>query len=228
MVLSKGFYIALCFVVAALGFTIYSGKLRADMRERLASFEEVPKEVEVDSAEVSVIDVDGVEVASNAKEVKAFEKVPEVVETAALDATKTEKPKFVMEAPHSGEVIAPCSLDELVYSEAMKDWRTHNGIDISAKLGDQVRAAEGGTVTKVFKDEFFGVVVTIDHENGILTNYANLQSEDFIKVGTKVKKGDIIGGVGKSGVMEGDIEPHLHFEVVSGGEYKDPKEFLSN
>ena len=226
--MSKGFYIALCFLVAALGFTIYSGRLRADLRERQASFEEVLDGAKIDPEKVSVIDIDGQEKPLEEKPVNSFEKVPEVVETSAVSAAKTEKPKFAMEMPHSGEIIEPCSLDELLYSETMKDWRTHNGIDIAAKVGEQVRAAESGTVTKVLKDELFGVVVTIDHGNGILTNYANLQSEDFIKVGTKVKKGDIIGGVGKSGALEEMAEPHLHFEVVSNGEYKDPREFLSN
>ena len=170
------------------------------------------------------------------KSTTAVENAPESKKTRAKGtgkatkstAAKTEKAKFVLEMPHSGEVIAPCSVDELLYSETMKDWRTHNGIDIAAKLGDQVKAAESGVVSKVFKDDLLGVVVTIDHENGILSNYANLQSEDFIKVGTKVKKGDIIGGVGKSGALEETLSEHLHFEVVSNGEYKDPKDFLNN
>ncbi len=228
MVKSKGFYIALCFSLAVLGFTVYSGKLRADMRERQVSFEEIPQSAITEIEKVSVIDLDGIGEKSEPKTVTSFEKIPEVIETAAVDAAKTEKPKFVMEMPHSGEIIAPCSLEELLYSETMKDWRTHNGIDIAAKPGDQVKAAENGVVSKVFKDELFGVVVTVDHGNGVLSNYANLQSEDFIKVGTKVKKGDIIGGVGKSGALEVSLEPHLHFEIISNGEYKDPQEFLNN
>lgn len=214
-------------MVAALGFTVYSGKLRADMRENRASFEEIPQNVAAEIEKVSVIDVDRDVEKTEEKTVNSFEKVPDVVETAAVP-TKTEKAKFVLEMPHSGEVIAPCSVDELLYSETMKDWRTHNGIDILAKEGDQVKAAESGVVAKVFKDELLGVVVTIDHGNGILSSYANLQSEDFIKVGTKVKKGDIIGGVGKSGALEANLSPHLHFEIMADGEYKDPEEFLNN
>ena len=151
-----------------------------------------------------------------------------MVETAAEVKGETEKPKFVMEMPHGGAIIAQCSVDNLVYSETMKDWRTHNGIDIAAKVGDQVKAAEAGVVSKVYKDDLYGVVVTIDHENGVLSTYANLQSVDFIKVGTKVKKGDIIGGVGECGALEANLEPHLHFEVIADGDYKDPKEFLKN
>lgn len=227
--MSKGFYIALCSVVAIVGFSIYSGKLRADMEERNASFEEIPWDAVSSLEEVEVIDVDGETIPKKTETpVTSFEKVPEVVETAAAAEPKSERAKFVMELPHSGEVIAECSIDELVYSETMNDWRTHNGIDISAKVGDQVKAAEAGIVSKVYKDDLYGVVVTIDHENGILSNYANLQSVDFIKVGTKVKKGDIIGGVGESGSLEANIQPHLHFEIISQGDYKNPKDFLNN
>ncbi len=227
--MSKGFYIALCSVVAIVGFSVYSGKLRADMEERNASFKEIPWDTVSSLEEVEVIDVDGKPDQDKVEPpVTGFEKVPQVVETVAAAEPKSDKPKFVMEMPHSGEVIAECSIDELVYSETMNDWRTHNGIDISAKVGDQVKAAEAGVVSKVYKDELYGVVVTIDHENGILSTYANLQSVDFIKVGTKVKKGDIIGGVGESGALEANVQSHLHFEVISQGDYKNPKDFLNN
>ena len=225
--MSKGFYIAVCSVVAVVGFSLYSAKLRADMNEKMVSFEETPSEVQ-NLAEVEVIDVDDAEAESvSAKVVTGFEKVPDVVETVAEAKSKTEEAKFVMESPCKGKVIAECSIDELVYCETMQDWRTHNGIDIAAKVGDQVKAAESGVVSKVFKDELYGVVVTIDHENGISSTYANLQDADFIKVGTKVKKGDIIGGVGECGALEKNLEPHLHFEISDKGTIKNPKEFLT-
>ncbi len=226
--MSKGFYIAVCSVVAVVGFSLYSAKLRTDMNEKMVSFEEVPPADAQNIAETLVIDVDGAEdKADSAKVVTGFEKVPEVVETVAEAKPKTEEPKFVMESPCKGKIIAECSINELVYSETMKDWRTHNGIDIAAKVGDQVKAAESGVVSKVFKDELYGVVVTIDHENGISSTYANLQDADFIKVGTKVKKGDIIGGVGECGALEKNLEPHLHFEISDKGSIKNPKEFLT-
>ena len=113
--MSKGFYIALCSVVAIVGFSIYSGKLRADMEERNASFEEIPWDAVSSLEEVEVIDVDGETIPKKTETpVTSFEKVPEVVETAAAAEPKSERAKFVMELPHSGEVIAECSIDELV------------------------------------------------------------------------------------------------------------------
>ncbi|MBQ2931319.1 MAG: M23 family metallopeptidase [Clostridia bacterium] len=225
--MSRGFYIAVCSVVAVVGFSVYSAKLRADMDKQVVSFEAAPPEETESLEEVEVIDVDNAASDTDPGEtVTGFEKVPEVVETVAGAKAKAEEAKFVMDLPCKGGVIAECSIDELVYSETMKDWRTHNGIDIAAKVGDQVNAAEAGIVSKVFKDELLGVVVTIDHGNGILSTYANLQDADFIKVGTKVKKGDIIGGVGECGALEKNLEPHLHFEISVDGNVKDPKEFL--
>lgn len=229
---SKGFYIALCSVVAIVGFSVYSSRLRADMNKQLAAFDETEWQEVEDHGEVEIIDIDenlaeDNKIAESAP-VTGFEKVPEVIETAAVVTQKTEKPKFVMEMPCDGNIIGECSLDDLVYSETMKDWRTHNGIDIAAKVGTQVKAAEAGVVSKVYKDDLYGVLVAIDHENDISSIYANLQSVDFIKVGTKVQKGDIIGGVGESGALEANIEPHLHFEVKAKGEYKHPKEFMKN
>lgn len=154
--------------------------------------------------------------------------IPKAVETSAKPAPKTETPQFAMQMPCEGEVIAPCSVDELVFCESMDDWRTHNGLDIAGALGDQVRAAEAGTVSQVYKDELLGVVVVVDHGNQISSLYGNLQSEDFINVGTKVEKGDVIGGIGEAGVLEANLEPHLHFEVMTNGEYKNPAEMIKN
>jgi len=109
----------------------------------------------------------------------------------------------------------------------MDDWRTHNGVDIAAAVGDPVKAAEDGVVSKVYEDEFLGIVVEVDHQNGITSLYGNLQNIDFISTGVKVKQGDIIGGVGTPGALEADLDPHLHFEVMCNGQLKDPSEYIA-
>lgn len=146
----------------------------------------------------------------------------EAVETSA----RTAADGVTWQLPCSGKIIAACSLSDLVYSATMNDWRTHNGIDIAAKVGDPVKAAADGTVSKVYEDELLGIVVEIDHGNGVSSVYANLQSYDFIRTGTKVKAGDIVGGVGKAGALEKDSEAHLHFEVHKNGEFINPAEFI--
>ncbi len=223
---SKGFYIALCSIVAIASFSIYSSHLRREINEQLASFDENALYEAALESQMEIVDVDSLTENTADKEPESFD--PKVVETSAPPAEKTEKPKFSMSFPLDGEVIAPCSIDELVFCESMQDWRTHNGTDISAKIGDQVRAAEAGVVSQVYNDDLLGVVVVIDHGNDISSLYGNLQSEDFIQVGAEIQKGDIIGGVGDSGILEANSGPHLHFEVMANGEYKNPEEMINS
>ncbi len=221
---SKGFYITLCSVAAITGFTLYSSHLRGEMNQQIASFDSSAWQESISKSEVEVIDID--EVSEESAAAKPVEFDPETVVTSAPPAEKTEVPKFSMDFPIDGEIIAPCSVDELVFCESMQDWRTHNGTDIAARVGDQVKAAEAGKVSQVYRDDMLGVVVVLDHGNNISSLYGNLQSLDFIEVGTEVQKGDIIGGIGDSGILEAKSGPHLHFEVISNGEYKNPEDMI--
>ncbi len=151
--------------------------------------------------------------------------VEQSVQTAA-ETTPQSPGKLSMQLPCSGKIIAACSLDDLVYCSAMDDWRTHNGLDIAAAEGDPVKAAAAGTVSQVYEDDLLGVVVVIDHGDNIATLYGNLQNYDFIRTGTAVHAGDIIGGVGKPGALESDKGSHLHFEVQKNGEYQNPSSFI--
>jgi murein DD-endopeptidase MepM/ murein hydrolase activator NlpD len=78
-------------------------------------------------------------------------------------------------------------------------------------------------VTFVDKD-FGGRQVWIDHGNGIMTSYNHLSYiPEIIKEGARVKKGDVIGGVGNSGLMgeakKNDEGIHLHLEIWIDGEF---------
>jgi septal ring factor EnvC (AmiA/AmiB activator) len=204
------------------------------MEDEIAVFNSSSWQEAVSDTAVQIIDVDDPknnlqpDTEPAVTVINSFDKVPEVIATAAeaKPQSGSNPQELAMEMPCNGEVIGECFIDELVYSETMQDWRTHNGLDIAAKAGTQVRAAESGTVAKVFKDDLLGVVVTINHSNGVSTTYANLQSAEFIKEGTQVKKGDIIGGIGECGALESNMQPHLHFEVKQNGEFKNPREFI--
>lgn len=205
------------------------------MNRQIASFEsDAWREaaIEENIEDIEVIDVD--KATENEPEIAekpataASDFQPAVVTSAPAPEPVAEKAEFSLSMPCSGSIISPCSVDELVFCETMQDWRTHNGLDIAGKVGDQVKASEAGVVSQVYSDELLGTVVVLDHENGISTLYANLQSPDFISVGTKVEKGDIIGGIGESGSLEANLQPHLHFEVIADGEYKNPSEMIKN
>ncbi|MBE6996086.1 MAG: M23 family metallopeptidase, partial [Ruminococcaceae bacterium] len=73
-----------------------------------------------------------------------------------------EPPRLVV-SPLKGEVLAAFSVDDLIYSETMEDWRTHDGVDIAAAIGTTVMAASAGTVAAVFNDSMMGTTVVLEH-----------------------------------------------------------------
>ena len=125
-----------------------------------------------------------------------------------------------------GKIIREFSGDELIYNSSTEDFRTHNGIDIKGAEGDKVLAIMDGEVIKCEKDERYGIVLEIKHEDGLVSRYMGLQSESFIEVGKTVKKGDIIGGIGTAGAFEEEDGHHLHFEMQKGEDYVNPVSYF--
>ena len=137
-----------------------------------------------------------------------------------------EAPQLVV-SPLSGKVVAAFSVDQLVYSETMGDWRTHDGIDISAQAGSHVRSASAGTVLSVTQDPLMGTTVVIDHGDGYHATYANLQARPTVEAGDDVTAGQVIGAVGTTAAAESALGPHLHFSVEKDGDTVDPNRYLA-
>lgn len=99
----------------------------------------------------------------------------------------------------------------------------HNGIDIPAPSGTSILAAKSGKVIVVSYNSGRGYYVVIDHGGNISTLYQHIKKGTIkVKVGDKVKRGQVIAGVGSTGDSTG---PHLHFEYLKNGETKDPLSF---
>ncbi len=162
--------------------------------------------------------------ASAPVEVEIVPTMPE----AEIDDTPVmaEPPQLVVE-PLKGEVLMAFSVDQLVYSPTLADWRTHDGVDISAKPGATVLAATAGTVSSVEDHPLMGTTVVIDHAGGYTTTYSNLQAKPTVQPGDLVTAGQIIGAVGTTAAAEAAQSPHLHFSVALDGEAVDPSEFLN-
>jgi murein DD-endopeptidase MepM/ murein hydrolase activator NlpD len=98
----------------------------------------------------------------------------------------------------------------------------HQGLDLTAPKGTQVRATADGRVIFAGRAGDFGRLVVIDHGNGYETRYAHLKSIDVQK-GKKLKRGAVIGRVGKSGNASGY---HLHYEIRLQGTPVNPRSYL--
>lgn len=98
----------------------------------------------------------------------------------------------------------------------------HPGLDISADRGSPVYATADGTVVlaSVFSD--YGNLIRIDHGFGLESRYGHL-SKFEVEVGSKVKRGDLIGRVGATGRA---TAPHLHYEVRVNDRLLNPLQFL--
>lgn len=128
--------------------------------------------------------------------------------------------------PLNGEVDRFHDPDTLRFDDTMGDWRTHEGIDILAPLGETVLAAHAGKVESIRRDGLFGTVVTVSHGDGFCTVYANLAEETAVSVGDWVEPGDLIGAVGDSALAEVGQESHLHFAVLRNGVNQNPLDYL--
>ncbi len=98
----------------------------------------------------------------------------------------------------------------------------HEGIDISAAFGTRILAPASGRVIKVGWEGGYGLMVVIDHGSGLETRYAHM-SRTAALVGQDVKRGDLLGFVGSTGLSTG---PHLHYEVRVNGRAVDPLKYI--
>ena len=114
----------------------------------------------------------------------------------------------------------------LYYDVTMRDWRTHEGVDICAALGEEVIASRAGVVESIEEDPFYGVVLTLNHGDGTYSVYANLDAETAVGVGDSVDTGSTIGYVGKTAICETLQEAHLHYAMYTDSGSADPLEYL--
>jgi murein DD-endopeptidase MepM/ murein hydrolase activator NlpD len=140
---------------------------------------------------------------------------------ASVDALEKEIDAIPARRPTTGETDVTSSfgvrLDPFLRQPAM-----HTGIDFRGEAGDLVHATAAGQVVQAERNGGYGLMVEIDHGNGLITRYAHL-SAIAVGNGEMVEPGSLIGRIGSTGRSTG---PHLHYEVRIQGEAADPQRFL--
>jgi len=98
--------------------------------------------------------------------------------------------------------------------------RAHKGVDLAAPLGTPIRATGDGTIKLIGHNNGYGKVIKIQHRNNFTTVYAHmLRFQKGLAKGSKVKRGQVIGYVGQSGLATG---PHCHYEFQVNKKPKNP------
>lgn len=129
-----------------------------------------------------------------------------------------------------GGLVRPVTGAKLVdtWGAARSGGRSHEGIDIMAPEGTPIHAIAGGTIVQGFQNQYGGVVVRIQGDDGRFYYYAHLTpgSIDHLRVGQRVRAAEVIGGVGHTGNAAGTPD-HLHLQVRENGRWVNPYDFLT-
>ncbi len=100
--------------------------------------------------------------------------------------------------------------------------KMHTGLDFSAPIGTPIYAPGNGKIISTKYTSGYGREVLISHGYGYVTRYAHMHKIN-VKRGQKIKRGEIIGTVGNTGLSTG---PHLHYEIIKDGKKINPIAFF--
>lgn len=146
--------------------------------------------------------------------------------------TSTDDLEFVEEAvsynlalnlPTAEAIMTVYSDNSLIYSKTLDEWRGHSGVDIKAEIGSNISSPLDGVVKEAYEDSLWGMIIVIDHGNGLESKFCNLGTLEMVSVGTNVKKGEIISKVGNSADIEMLMDSHIHLETRKNGKLVDPR-----
>lgn len=146
-----------------------------------------------------------------------------------VEKVKTNKVKLTSANPIELEIIKAKKANIYTpYGMPVRGYITrgftasHKGVDIAAQTGTPIIAPANGIVIKVTYNKRFGNLVVISHGDIFKTVYGHLEKV-LVKPGDIVKKGDLIGLVGNTGLSTG---PHLHYEIWKNGKPVNPMNYL--
>jgi len=138
-----------------------------------------------------------------------------VLKKVQTAVSKPANPLLYMSKPVNGKILAPFGWGVQPVS---KQEIMHEGLDIEAALGTNIRASAPGKVKSVTESAQFGKTLIIEHSQDIDTLYGHL-GEVLVNPGDEISQGQVIGKVGKTGMVSG---PMLYFEIREQGKAVDP------
>lgn len=152
---------------------------------------------------------------------KALERESQIIGGCFKYKTKDKffNGKFVI--PAKGKVTSQFGLRR-IYSGSSASW-PHKGIDIGGYGGEKIFASNSGRVVLSSSFKAHGNTIIIDHGLGILSIYCHLKQRN-VKKGDIVKKGGVVGILGKSGIATGE---HLHFGISVNDVRVNPVQFIN-
>ena len=210
---TKGYYMVLALCVLTVGTVSFLSYRSSQKKKAAEPITRAPEETQVEKVE------------ENVKEETPRDPVQD--NTPAQESTEAPQAiKAEYSAPLKGEIIGHFSPDEPVYSYTLKDWRTHAGIDIAAEAGAEIRNVCAGKVEETGTDDLLGNFVLVRHTDGKVSRYASLD-QITVTAGQVLNKGDVIGTVGTSMLLECGEAAHLHYELRADGNPVEPS-FLFN
>lgn len=185
--------------------TIYRGETRVQQAGRVGLRE----------IEAYIYKQNGIEIKEK-REILGEKVVREPVDRIVIAGTMAPPPRIgtgTFAMPSRGNITSPFG----------PRWGVrHNGIDIAAPIGTDIRAADGGRVIFSGWKGSFGNLIIIDHGEGFESYYGH-NSENLVKTGDSVFKGQLIGRVGNTGYSTG---PHVHFEIRKFGVPVNPQDYV--
>ena len=218
----KGFYIVLFLCAAVIGISAWMMAAGNGAMEELT-----PTGTTFEERRVETIIITPAPRTERVETIALPSVTVEEAEEPAQPVWNEEEPESVSFVwPVEGELERLHDVQALHYDVTLRDWRTHDGVDILAPLGETVVAARGGLVQSVEEDGLYGTVVTVDHGDGSLACYANLAAQPAVSAGDRIETGDVIGAVGTTALCEIGQATHLHFAMAIDGVSVDPLDYL--
>lgn len=239
----KGFYAALGVCILAIAAAVYIGingmmnRLNEDQTLDLSEPESTQSEKTSDWNYPSTKDItkdttkevtkpeSDIPTEQPKTEVSMAEQVVNPVQEQPIEQTQATALQFMM--PLEGEILNPFSNGDLVKSKTLKEWRTHDGVDVKAVADTPVKCIADGTIEEIKEDPMWGVCISVAHTGNYVSYYYGLKPNIDVKVGQEVKVGDVLGAVGNTTEIEIAEDSHLHFGVKKEGVWIDPMSLMA-